>query len=966
MWKSCRIGVKFHFSDMYFQGIGRACWNGWEKKTHQFISAGRRRRVRDAAMEARRQYHSGGGARSRGYHSNHTNNRRGRGGGRGGGRGWHNGSSNYHGSHWFKGEGYNDHEAISIDEEVVGISGYLSTAQPGFSGLVKQRFSDFVVHEIAKNGQQVKLTSLAKKKKHVSAQFHELVNGFVYGKSYDNGAAANANVSSTNDGDDNGAKHQAECEQIVRDMGENLGKRGYEYVKQGHAALDKHNVRKLIELVTAELGAKKGSEFEAFIGKVKELKLADEEALRLQRGSSSANGAASTSSLPPTTTQDSEALVFYIGGLNEKRDRVYLHETMRRYGKSLIVADTITLEDHSQVIRIRRAFLTAGKKGERDPRNEWPVEQRTSCGCFVFEHPSSLMFQRADVFCAFCCTADYLQFVLYRRNKDISAVLNQIASMLKVHTATFSYAEAKDKRGITTQLCTAYRIQKERLEGVQRIQNTSKSLDEFQFLIGGNLKYVPTPLRVGDCQGNAFSIVIRALAANELEMPQTVNDIIMQWRERGFINFFGLQRFGGNAAAATPFHLIGRAILRKDFKLAVRLLLRPQEGEASKIREAREHFRQHKDVAAALRMLPPFLIPERAVLEGLLQHGIDADELAFRNIPLALRAAYVDAYQSYVWNTMASERIAKLPSDRAVVGDLVFASSTSEPAKKKQKRDSSRDTQTTEVAEQQKQQILVLTEENVDQYGIDDVVLPLPGHSIVYPENEVGSAYEKLMKADGVDMASWCGAGGAHHQYHQLDGMYRNVIKKPTNVSAVVKEYTNANKPMLLTDVDELLGHGADPKTPSTTADTSTAASERAAVTPATTSASGNEEKGAVKEIQRALVLHFGLDYGSDATIAVRELMKQSSSMHVQWQLSDKVQSREALATKKGKEKGAGVPTTTAASTTTHPIAGGKKQARATAIGVGGAKKRGNDKTIIAPKKTHVSIGRPGFSLGKQ
>uniref|UniRef100_K3WA30 TRUD domain-containing protein n=1 Tax=Globisporangium ultimum (strain ATCC 200006 / CBS 805.95 / DAOM BR144) TaxID=431595 RepID=K3WA30_GLOUD len=881
-------------------------------------------------MQARRQYHNGSGARSRDHHSNHASNRRGRGRG-GSGRGGHS-SSNYHGSYWFKGEGYNDHEAISIDEEVVGISGYLSAAQPGFSGLVKQRFSDFVVHEIAQSGQQVELTSLAKKKKHVSAQFQELVNGFAYGKSYSNNAAS---ISNSN-GDDGNA-HQAECEQIVRDMGENLDKQSCEYVKQGRSALDKHNVRKLIELVAAELGATKGSEFEAFIEKVKALKLADEEALRLQHSNSNANGTASTSSLPSTTTtQGSEPLVFYIGGLNEKRDRVYLHETMRRYGKSLIVADTITLEDHSQVIRIRRALLTAGEKGERDPRNEWPVEQ-----------------------------PDYLQFVLYRRNKDITGVLNQIASMLKVHTATFSYAEAKDKRGITTQLCTAYRIQKERLEGVQRIQNTSKSLDEFQFLIGGNLKYVSTPLRVGDCQGNAFSIVIRALAANDLETSQAVQDTITQWRDRGFINFFGLQRFGGNAAAATPFQLIGRAILRKDFKLAVRLLLRPQEGEASKIREAREHFRQHKDVAAALRMLPPFLVPERAVLEGLLQHGIDADELAFRNIPLTLRVAYVDAYQSYVWNAMASERIAKLPSDRAVVGDLVFASSTSEPAKKKQKRDNGRDTQSAEMAKQPKQEILVLTEENADQYGIDDVVLPLPGHSIVYPANDIGSAYEKLMKADGVDMASWRGAGGAHHQY-QLDGMYRHVIKKPTNVSAVVKEYTNANKPMLLTDVDRLLGRGSDSKTPSATMDASIAVPERAAVTPAMTSTSGDEEKEAVKKIQRALVLHFGLDYGSDATIAVRELMKQSSSMHVQWQLSDKVQSREALATKKGKVKGAGASATTAASTATQSIAGGKKQAGATVIGVGGAKKRGNDKTIIAPKKTHVSIGRPGFSLGKQ
>lgn len=380
MWTGCRIRVQARFSAMCFQVIGRACWekDRIEELHDSFIAPFRApkahaERTKRVDMESRRHQHSGSHGGGRPYDHHHNANRRGRGSGRGGGgrggggRGGHsnhhhkhnNNNNSYHpgrSSYWFKGEGYNDHESVSIDEEVVGINGYLSSAQPGFSGLVKQRFSDFVVHEIAKNGQQVTLTSLAKKKKHVSTQFQELVNGFAYGKSKEEQSAA--------------APDHIERQQIVRDIGERLGRQSYELTKLGHDALEKHNVRKLIQLVTTELGKKKGKDFEDFIEKVKQLKLADEQ-LQQAAGDSSSAGRDGESS-----SQDPEALVFYIGGLNEKSDRVFLHETMRRYGKSLIVADTITSEDHSQVIRVRRAFLTLGKKGVRDPRREWPVEQR--------------------------------------------------------------------------------------------------------------------------------------------------------------------------------------------------------------------------------------------------------------------------------------------------------------------------------------------------------------------------------------------------------------------------------------------------------------------------------------------------------------------------------------------------------------------------------------------------------------
>lgn len=540
--------------------------------------------------------------------------------------------------------------------------------------------------------------------------------------------------------------------------------------------------------------------------------------------------------------------------------------------------------------------------------------------------------------------------MLYRRNKDISAVVNQMASVLKVSPSIFSVADPKDKRGVATQLCTAHRLTIEKLQSLQKF-NTSKALEEYQFLVGGRVKYVPNKLSPGDCLGNKYSIVIRALAETDLVTPESLDKTVASWLQRGFVNYFGLQRFGNSA---TPFHLIGRAVLRKDFKLAVLLLLRPQDGEASKVREAREHFRQHKDVSAALRMLPPFLIAERTVLEGLLQNGIDANELAFRNVPLNHRVAYVEAYQNYVWNEMASLRIGSLSVERPVVGDLVLVKNSSGdndenagPAKKKVKTEAGVSVPVSVPAGDGK--VLVLTEANVHEYSIDDVVLPLPGHSIVYPANEIGAAYQKMLMTDGVDLGSWLGVQQQQQQY-QLEGTYRHVIKKPFDVSAQVKEYENAIKPLLLTDVDHLVlqarqqGSGdlaevVKPNKPKVSVSVADAPSVPAV-------------PAGKKPVQRALVLHFGLEYGSDATIAVRELMKQSSSMHVQWQLSDQHASGGKA---KDKDNSSGAKKAEPKKTT-----GASGSA---AVGVGNNRRA--EKKIIAQKKTQVSIGRPGFSLGK-
>jgi tRNA(Glu) U13 pseudouridine synthase TruD len=50
--------------------------------------------------------------------------------------------------------------------------------------------------------------------------------------------------------------------------------------------------------------------------------------------------------------------------------------------------------------------------------------------------------------------------------------------------------------------------------------------------------------------------------------------------------------------------------------------------------------------------------------------------------------------------------------------------------------------------------VRAITEEELDNIGIEDVVLPLPGHNVVYPNNVVKQWYEELLAVDGLSFTA--------------------------------------------------------------------------------------------------------------------------------------------------------------------------------------------------------------------
>ena len=46
---------------------------------------------------------------------------------------------------------------------------------------------------------------------------------------------------------------------------------------------------------------------------------------------------------------------------------------------------------------------------------------------------------------------------------------------------------------------------------------------------------------------------------------------------------------------------------------------------------------------------------------------------------------------------------------------------------------------------------VVLTKDNIGEFQVTDLVLPLPGYDVQYPDNDTASWYRELLAADGFE-----------------------------------------------------------------------------------------------------------------------------------------------------------------------------------------------------------------------
>ncbi|KAL8825836.1 MAG: hypothetical protein Q9170_007642 [Blastenia crenularia] len=482
----------------------------------------------------------------------------------------------------------------------------------------------------------------------------------------------------------------------------------------------------------------------------------------------------------------------------ERETRTEIHQVIRRIFSSRLETTT----DDSGAMVITAASSATKSSAWRKDRNSKPQQPKGKLGWAQLG-------------------GDHLHFTIYKENRDTMEAISHLARTLKLKPQSFQFAGTKDRRGITVQRASVYRLEAKRLYDAGRTLRQSKV---------GNFEYHPQGLQLGDLMGNEFVVTLRdcrfqldeeADVATQVEQVSSILDTVIEnFGSNGFINYFGLQRFG---SFSTGTHAIGRSMLQGDFKSACEGILSFQPSALAAAQQETDRIDSNisrDDIARAsalhafaetgqskqaLDALPRKFSAEACLVRHLSRPDQRNDYLgALHSISRNLRLMYVHAYQSLVWNIAVSARW-KAHGNKVLSGDLVLVTEHPEPSTKPS-------ADNTSIVDQDGEPVIpaeasdraytsdeiftrarTVTEAELAspdcKISIFDIVLPLPGYDILYPANSSADIYKEFMASE---------EGGGLDPYDMrrkwkdvsLSGSYRKLLAKPLGkVECSVKAY---------------------------------------------------------------------------------------------------------------------------------------------------------------------------------
>lgn len=414
---------------------------------------------------------------------------------------------------------------------------------------------------------------------------------------------------------------------------------------------------------------------------------------------------------------------------------------------------------------------------------------------------------------------DYLHFTLYKENKDTMDAMNTIARLLKIKASNFGFAGTKDRRAATVQRISVYH---------QRASNLIWLNTRIPNVKVGDFEYLKEPLQLGQHGGNEFVITLKncqplggdncSLAQRMKMIQQAVECGLAYLKHNGYINYYGLQRFGTYSIGT---HLLGMKILKGDYEGFIEDVLHVEEdlikevltnapqpyGPAKDAQNARDDqnraraitaWKTTKNATKALEFLPKRFSSEAAIIRHLGKNQKDFTG-AVLSITRGMRMMYVHAYQSYVWNFVATRRWSKYGA-KVIEGDLVLITGT-------RRRDNSDDEfnpYDDDDGDNIYAQAHALTAADVasGKYTIFDVVLPTPGYDVLYPRNEIGEYYVEFMGKPENGALSPFEMRRKQREF-SLSGNYRSVIGRLIgDPQYAVRAYRDDTEQMYPTDLD--------------------------------------------------------------------------------------------------------------------------------------------------------------------
>ncbi|KAL4719557.1 hypothetical protein ACJJTC_008556, partial [Scirpophaga incertulas] len=201
-----------------------------------------------------------------------------------------------------------------------------------------------------------------------------------------------------------------------------------------------------------------------------------------------------------------------------KEQRTKIHEAVKKAFGSSVIGSTVSVDD-KKYVRFEKY-----RKGVRvDTRVKW------------------------------IWPGEYVYFVVYKENCDTMEAASLIAERLRMNLrpSTICFAGTKDRRAKTSQWMSMRRVQPASL---------ARASAQLRALRLGNYKFLHEPLRLGMLSGNRFQIALRNVTAPE----ETIESACKQLVEKGFLNYYGLQRFG--TRIGVPTYQIGLKLLLGQYQ----------------------------------------------------------------------------------------------------------------------------------------------------------------------------------------------------------------------------------------------------------------------------------------------------------------------------------------------------------------------------------------------------------------
>lgn len=243
------------------------------------------------------------------------------------------------------------------------------------------------------------------------------------------------------------------------------------------------------------------------------------------------------------------------------------------------------------------------------------------------------------------------------------------ARAVGVKAGKVDYTGLKDRHAVTKQLVSV-RVE---ARGAAAAMPRTPSGDGWN---AERLGFSPVPASADIIEANRFAIVVRRLQRRDFgAMDQRVKELTAGGGEDLIaVNYFGDQRFG---SARHGEGFAARRLVAGDFDGALKLLLAtPARKDSGGWRDFTRAGAAHwGNWAAMLPLLPKR--PERAAVEALAAGKHPRD--AFAALPHFVQQMSVEAYQSWLWNAVASG-LAKRASPRCFEADDDFGAMLFPPA----------------------------------------------------------------------------------------------------------------------------------------------------------------------------------------------------------------------------------------------------------------------------------------------